>query len=325
MKKLLYGFLVMLFVFGCNKKELEMLRSDNDALRLEAAELNARSVRLQSSLDDANATIDTLNATVDALIEKYNTDVTYLVNLYNALVEDYNALGDDLVEQSTYITQLENTISGYEASAEEDAEYIEELEDEIADLEIELANMQVAYNDLKRNVEIFHIIHELYNENDSGFDSNSSPFYQVDLTDFTEISKAFVVDAEKHGLDVTGFFGQSHTWQWMSEQEIADHPGAVGLSIYSCSPGTNLRYKESWWDGAGDLSRVVLTYHELGHGYLHLNHSANNNDIMYYSVSASTYEQFRLSTIRFFQYIDQNPFGCEQPNIVDTIECYFND
>ena len=325
MKKLLYGFLAILFVFGCNKKELEMLQEDNDALRLEAAQLNFKSINLQKDLDDANATIDTLNATVDALVEKYNTDVTYLVNLYNALVEDYNALGEDLVEQSTYITQLENTIAGYEVSAEEDAEYIDDLEDEIAELKIELANMQAEYNNLKRNVEIFHIIHELYNNNDKGFDSNSSPFYQVDLTDFTEISKAFVVDAELHGIDVTGFFGLSHTWEWMSEQDIVDYPGAVGLSKYSCSAGTDLRYKESWWDGAGDLSRVVLVYHELGHGYLHLDHSSNNNDIMYYSISASTYEQFRLSTIRFFQYIDQNPFGCDQPNIVDTIECFFND
>ena len=91
----------------------------------------------------------------------------------------------------------------------------------------------------------------------------------INKGDLTSIVKAFVRDAVTHGGDLD--LSDRHVFELRPATFWSD-PRIGGSSYNSTDPGYYILINENIWNSLNGINKVLLSYHELGHGLLHAGH-----------------------------------------------------
>ena len=94
--------------------------------------------------------------------------------------------------------------------------------------------------------------------------------------------RAFIKDAERHGVDLSHVNVETAKMQWWDEKE--DESIAAG-SYFSCNPTeVYLRWGGAKWSwhplSDDDIDKLLIMWHELGHDILGLAHTCEGGQIM---------------------------------------------
>ena len=92
---------------------------------------------------------------------------------------------------------------------------------------------------------------------------------EIDKGDLTSIVKAFVRDAVTHGGDLD--LSDRHILE-LRPATFWNDPRIGGSSYGSTNPGYHILLNQDIWNDLNGINKVLLVYHELGHGLLHAGH-----------------------------------------------------
>ncbi len=143
----------------------------------------------------------------------------------------------------------------------------------------------------------------------------------IDFDDPNSYLEAFVMDAERYGVDIRFALDQVFTFQWFNKSA-----GQSDAYAYLCIPESIfIQYDIDSWDGhtSGDQSnqRLRLMWHEFGHAILEYNHSCDHSSIMYshnscvgdilpFSGVVSSWDDFPTAAKNLFESYNIQEYPC---------------
>ncbi|MDG0968152.1 MAG: hypothetical protein P8N93_07570 [Flavobacteriaceae bacterium] len=137
---------------------------------------------------------------------------------------------------------------------------------------------------------------------------SDSIYRTIDPYNFDTIKEAFIMDAQRNGLDISYIRDEILTITIVNRNEVAAYAKV-------CKTGTiELLWEDNFnvlFTPEDNLDLLKILWHELGHGVLNLRHVIRDDDLMGPGVSNLTnVDSFRESARRMFQNIEQLSFDC---------------
>ena len=137
---------------------------------------------------------------------------------------------------------------------------------------------------------------------------SDSIYRTIDPYNFDTIKEAFIMDAQRNGLDISYIRDEILTITIVNRNEVAAYAKV-------CKTGTiELLWEDNFnvlFTPEDNLDLLKILWQELGHGVLNLRHVIRDDDLMGPGKSNLTnVDSFRESARRMFQNIEQLSFDC---------------